>query len=163
MPDRRPSHRQLHHPSRGFVAAAKRVDDADLVGWLAEHGKHTVYTPDTMMRPRSHFGPHLQLLRASARGGGSACAGCEREFGDGASLVPAGCALVGVVLLAFGSREIRSFGALLVVAYGAVVTGSAILAAARFRSSAVGALAAPGLMWTQGAYVAGVVRGLAPS
>jgi ABC-type Mn2+/Zn2+ transport system permease subunit len=65
------------------------------------------------------------------------------------------------MLLAFGSREVRSVGALLVVAYAAIVTASAILAAARFRSIAVGALALAVLPMTQGAYVAGFVRGLA--
>jgi hypothetical protein len=162
------------HPADSFIvrrgdflaAAEAGVDDADLVGWLSERGKRTVYTPDTMIAapPAPILRPHLHstLQHASARGAAALrTRGASLSSATTLSLGPAGCALVGVMLLAFGSREVRSVGALLVVAYAAIVTASAILAAARFRSIAVGALAVPALVLTQGAYVAGFVRGLA--
>jgi hypothetical protein len=77
------------------------------------------------------------------------------------SLVPAAGALAGLILVAFGPRPLRPAGTVLVGGYGAVVLGSAGLSAARFRSLPVGALAVPGLLATQSAYVAGFLRGLA--
>jgi hypothetical protein len=77
------------------------------------------------------------------------------------SLVPAGCAALGIALLVRGSRRTRPAGTGLVGAYSALVVGSAALAALRFRSTKVGVLAAPALVMTQATYVAGFVRGLA--
>ena len=150
-----------------FLAAVEAgVDDADLVSWLAEQGKRTVYTPDTMIAspPAPILGPHLRSTWLHASGRGAAALrsrGASVSLATTLSLVPAGCALVGVALLASGSQQVRNVGATLVVAYGAVVTGSALLAAVRFRSIAVGALAVPVVVMTQVAYVAGFVRGLA--
>jgi glycosyltransferase involved in cell wall biosynthesis len=162
------------HPTDSFIvrrgdflaAAEAGVDDADLVGWLAEQGKRTVYTPDTMIAapPAPLFSPHLRstFRHASARGAAALrTRGASVSKASTLSLVPAACALLGVVLLAFGSAGAARVGAVLVVAYGAIVIGSAALAAARFRSVAVGALAAPALVLTQGAYVAGFLRGIA--
>ena len=162
------------HPAESFIvrrgdflaAAEAGVDDADLVGWLAQHGRRTVYTPDTMIAvpPAPILGPHLRstMRHASARGAAALrTRGASVSSATTLSLVPVGCALVGVVLLVFGSHEARTAGVLLVVGYAAIVASSAILAAARFRSIAVGALAVPALVMTQGAYVVGFVRGVA--
>ena len=71
--------------------------------------------------------------------------------------------MLGGLLAAGGSADARRAGLLLVGAYVAMVVGSSALAAARFRSAAVGALAAPGLVVTQVVYVAAFLRGLALS
>jgi glycosyltransferase involved in cell wall biosynthesis len=152
-----------------FTAASRAgVARDELVAWLAERGRRTVYTPDTMLAggiPRL-FGPHLQ---ATWRHGVSRGAAARRTRGSSVSvattisLLPVGCGVAGMALAGVGSGETRRIGTLLVAGYGAVVAGSAALAALRTRSAAVGALAAPGLVATQAAYVAGFVRGLARS
>jgi hypothetical protein len=150
-----------------FVEAeGANVKDAELVGWLAEHGRRTVYTPDTMVSatPPPLFRPHLgaTMRHATARGAAARrTRGASMSSATTLSLVPVGCALVGAALTAVGSREARQLGVGLVAGYGAVVVGSAGFAAARFRSLPVGALAAPALVATQAVYVAGFLRGLA--
>jgi glycosyltransferase involved in cell wall biosynthesis len=148
-----------------FVAARRAGAADELVGWLAERGRKTVYTPDTMVSaaPRPLFGPHLRATFAHASARGSAARRSRATSVSSAtalSLVPAAGALAGLVLVAFGPRPLRAAGTILVGGYGAVVLGSAGLSAARFRSLPVGALAVPGLLATQSAYVAGFVRGL---
>ena len=161
------------HPADSFVvrrddylaATDAGVDGAHLVGWLAERGRRTVYTPDTMVAtpPAPVFAAHLKstLRHASSRG-----AAFRRTSGRSVSsettlsLVPAGGAVGGLVLLAVGSGSARTLGAILVVAYGAVVVGSVALAGLRFRSLAVALLALPALALTQGAYVGGFLRGV---
>jgi glycosyltransferase involved in cell wall biosynthesis len=149
-----------------LAATHEGIETAELVGWLAERGRRTVYTPDTMISeaPDPLFGPHLgaTLEHAAARGGAARrTRGASISSATTLSLVPVGGALAGVALAAAGSRDLRSAGFALVLGYGALVLGSAGLAALRFRSLSVGALAAPALVATQGAYVVGFVRGLA--
>jgi hypothetical protein len=76
------------------------------------------------------------------------------------SLLPAGCAVVGVVLAAAGSGVTRTVGIGLLAGYGTLILTSAFLAAVRFRSLTVGALAAPSLVATHVAYVGGFIQGL---
>ena len=136
-----------------------------LVGWLAERGRLTVYTPDTTIAeaPPPLFRPHLRgtLEHASARG---AVARRTRARSLSAattlSLVPAASAALGICLVALGSLDARRVGVGLVGAYGLVVVGSASLAALRFRSGRVGVIAAPALVVTQAAYVAGFLQGI---
>jgi glycosyltransferase involved in cell wall biosynthesis len=149
-----------------FLAAMRAKARDDLFEWLAEHGRRTVYTPDTMISaaPDRLFGPHLRAtLRHAARRGAAARRTNGRSVSSATmlSFVPVGCALVGAALLALGPRDARQAGVVLVVAYGAGIAVSAGLAAARFRSLRVGALSAPGLAATQAAYIVGFVRGFA--
>jgi glycosyltransferase involved in cell wall biosynthesis len=149
-----------------FVAATRAGAAGELVGWLAERGRKTVYTPDTMVSaaPRPLFASHLSATFAHAAARGAAARrsrGASVSSATTLSLVPAAGALAGLLVVAFGPRPLRGPGAALVGAYGAAVVGSAGLAAARFRSVRVGALAVPGLLATQSVYVAGFVRGLA--
>jgi hypothetical protein len=150
-----------------FVAAARAgVDDAELVGWLAERGRRTVYTPDTILSaaPAQLFAPHLAatVRHAAARGAAARRThGASVSSATTLSLVPVGLALAGAALVAVGPSEARRAGIGLVAAYGVAVACSAGFAAVRFRSLRVGALAAPALVATQAAYVAGFLRGLA--
>jgi glycosyltransferase involved in cell wall biosynthesis len=161
------------HPTDTFVVrkedllAASRddVEPTELVGWLAEHDRRTVYTPDTMVSeaPAALFRPHLAatLDHAAARGGAAwRTRGSSISSATTLSLVPAAGGLAGVALAVLGSREMRTAGLALVGGYGALVVGSAGLAALRFRSPSVGALVAPALVATQATYVAGFLRGL---
>jgi glycosyltransferase involved in cell wall biosynthesis len=162
------------HPSDSFVvrrddflvATGAGVTDDELVGWLAERGRHTVYTPDTMVvtAPAPLFAPHLRgtFRHAVARGTAARrTRGASISSATTLSLaLPAG-AVVGAALVSIGPPTARRAGGILVVAYAAALGGSALLAALRFRSVRVGALAAPGLVLTQCAYVAGFVRGAA--
>jgi glycosyltransferase involved in cell wall biosynthesis len=148
-----------------FLAAARAGADDELIGWLAERGRRTVYTPDTMVAaaPAPLFGPHLRATVRHGMGRGSAARRTRAASLSSAttlSLVPVGCALLGVALATVGPRETRQGGLALVGAYAVVTAGAAALAGARFRSIGVGALVAPALVATQGAYVAGFVRGL---
>jgi glycosyltransferase involved in cell wall biosynthesis len=152
-----------------FAAAAQAgIETSELVGWLAQRGRRTVYTPDTMISggiPRL-FGPHLRATwrHAAARGAAARrTRGSSVSLATAVSVVPAACGLAGIALASAGSGETRRAGALLVAGYGAVVAGSGALAALRTRSAAVGGLAAPGLVATQAAYVAGFVLGFARS
>jgi hypothetical protein len=149
-----------------LVAATRaRVADQELVGWLAERGGRSLYTPDTMVSvpPPRLFGPHLRATLRHAAGRGAAARrtrGGSVSSATTLSLVPAASALAGAALVAVGPGDARRAGVLLVGGYGAAVAGSAMLAALRFRSPKVGALVVPGLVATQATYVAGFVRGL---
>jgi hypothetical protein len=76
------------------------------------------------------------------------------------SLLPAACAVVGVVLVAAGNGATRAVGIGLLAGYGLLVVSSGLLAAVRFRSLRVGALSAPALVATHAAYVGGFAQGL---
>jgi glycosyltransferase involved in cell wall biosynthesis len=148
-----------------FLDASGAGADGELVGWLAERGRRTVYTPDTLVStaPAPLFGPHLRstLEHATARGAAARrTRAASVSSATTLSLVPAGCALVGAALAVVGPRDARHAGMLLLGGYAAVVVSSAGLAAARFRSARVGALAAPALVATQAAYVTGFLSGL---
>jgi len=162
------------HPAENVVlrradyTAAREagVDNAELVSWLAERGRRVVYTPDTVITvaPTPVFGPHLRetFRHAVARGAASLrTSGRSVSSATALSLLPAACAVAGVLLLGLGSGVAATTGVVLVAAYGVAVAGSAILAGLRFRSVAVGLLAGPALVMTQAAYVAGFLRGFA--
>jgi glycosyltransferase involved in cell wall biosynthesis len=149
-----------------FLLATRANARDDLFEWLAERGRRTVYTPDSMVSaaPPPLFAPHLRATMRHAGARGAAARRTRARSMSSAttlSLVPVGCAAVGVALLALGSREARQTGVVLVGAYVAAVAGSAGLSALRFRSLQVGFLAAPALALTQAAYVGGFLRGLA--
>jgi glycosyltransferase involved in cell wall biosynthesis len=142
------------------------VDDQQLVAWLAERGRSTVYAPDTSVSevPAPLFLPHLRGTWRHARARG---ASAHRSRGGSLSaatllsLLPAALAAAGVILIAAGTHAGREIGIGLVAAYLALVVASALLAGARFRSALTGLLAVPALVATQAVYVAGFLRGLA--
>jgi glycosyltransferase involved in cell wall biosynthesis len=164
--------RTVHdHPAKSCVVrrsdylAAREagVDDEGLVAWLAAQDKRTIYIPDASVSepPPPLLRPHLRGTFAHARARAAAArrsGGRSLSAATTLSLVPAASAVVGLSFLALGSRQI---GAWLVGAYGAAVLGSASHSALRFRSLAVGLLAAPALVATHAAYVAGFLGGLA--
>ncbi len=146
-------------------AVAADVDSEHLVAWLSDRERQTVYTPDTSISsvPAPVFAPHLQATATHACARGSAARRTRGRSVSGAtafSLVPAILAVVGLVVLALGSR---SGGAVLLLVYAATVAGSTVFAGLRFRSLSVALLTAPALVATHAAYVwgfaTGVVRG----
>jgi glycosyltransferase involved in cell wall biosynthesis len=147
-----------------LAARAQQVDDGQLVAWLAEGGRRTIYTPDTSIAaaPPGLLRPHLTSTYLHARARGRAARrsrGASTSAATTLSLAPAAAALVGVVLIAVGSGAVRDLGIALLAAYAALVLLSMGLAAVRFRSLQVGLLAIPALIATQAVYVAGFVRG----
>jgi hypothetical protein len=142
-------------------AEAAGVETDSLVAWLAERGRRTLYTPDSSvsMIPPPVFGPHLRETIRHARARGAAARrsrGSSLSVATLLSLLPALCAVAGIVLLATKS----DLGLVLVAVYLGVLCASALLAAVRFRSAASGLLTAPALAATQAAYVVGFVQGL---
>jgi hypothetical protein len=150
-----------------FLAAYDAgVDSQHLVAWLAERGRRTVYTPDTSIAvlPPPLVRRHLEETYAHARARGVAARrtrGSSLSAATTLSLAPLACAALGVSLLGLTRGDTRRLGVLLVVAYGTAVVASSTFAALRFRSARVGLLAAPALVATQGAYVAGFLHGVA--
>jgi glycosyltransferase involved in cell wall biosynthesis len=147
------------------LALADGVDAEQLVAWLARRSRQTVYTPDTSVSavPEPVFGPHLRASVDHARARGAAArasGGGSLSAATSLSLLPTACALVGVVLAGVGSGVTRAVGIGLLAGYGTLIVTSAFLAAVRFRSVAVGALAAPALTATHAAYVVGFIQGL---
>lgn len=150
------------------AALAAGVSSERLVAWLAERGRRTIYTPDASVAapPAPLLAPHLEATYAYAMARGATArrtGGTSLSTATTLSLVPAACAVVGASLLAFGSADARRVGVGLVAGYGAAVAGSTALAGLRFRSGRVAMLAAPALVATQAAYVAGFLRGLVAS
>jgi len=148
------------------AALAVGVDDEQLVAWLAERGRRTVYAPDTSVSeaPAPLFLPHLRGTWRHARARGASARRSRAGSLSGAtllSLLPAALAAAGVILIAAGTHSARDVGIGLVAAYLALVVVSALLAGARFRSALTGLLTVPALIATQAVYVAGFVRGLA--
>ena len=78
-------------------------------------------------------------------------------------MLPLAFAASGLILLAAGSGAARVAGAVLVAIYFAPLVVSALLAAVRFRSPAIGLLFMPAAVATQAAYVVGFLRGLTRS
>jgi glycosyltransferase involved in cell wall biosynthesis len=147
------------------AAQVAGVDGEHLVSWLSQRSRQSVYTPDTSVSvvPEPVFGPHLRATVRHARARGSAArgsAGRSLSLATALSLLPAACAVIGIVLVAAGGGVTRGAGVALLATYGVVVLTSALLAGVRFRSLTVGALAAPALVATHAAYVGGFVRGL---
>ena len=152
-------------PGDYAAAVAAGADGEQLVAWLAQRARATVYTPDTSVSvvPEPVFAPHVLGTFRHARARGASA----RESGGGSlstatalSLLPAGCAVLGAVLGAAGSGTTRDVGLGLLAGYGALVVTSGVLAAVRFRSVGVGALSVPALVATHAAYVGGFVQGL---
>lgn len=149
-----------------YLAAREAgIDGERLVAWLAERGRRTVYTPDASVSeaPPPLLVPHLRgtFDHATARGATARHTGGRSLSGATLlSLAPAGVATLGFGLVLIGESSNRRAGVALVITYAAAVVGSAALAALRFRSLTVGLLAAPALVATQAAYVAGFVNGV---
>jgi glycosyltransferase involved in cell wall biosynthesis len=150
-----------------YIAALDAgVDDERLIAWLAERGRRAVYAPDTSVSeaPAPVFGPHLRGTLRHARARGAAARrsrGSSLSTATMLSLLPAACAVVGVIVILTAEGRAEQVGVGLVVAYGALVALSALLGAARFRSLSAGLLTVPALIATQAAYVGGFVQGLA--
>lgn len=141
------------------------VDDEQLVAWLAERGRHTVYAPDTSVSevPAALFRPHLRGTWRHAQARGAAAhrsRGASLSSATLLSLLPTALAVAGVILIVAGANTPRQVGIGLVLAYLALVAFSALLAGARFRSALTGFLTGPALIATQAVYVAGFLRGL---
>jgi hypothetical protein len=140
------------------------VDTERFVAWLDARGRTTIYTPDTSVSavPAPVFGQHLRATLRHARARGAVARrsrGSTLSVATALSLLPAACAVAGLILL-FATRGVaRDVGAGLVIAYLVAVAGFAALAAARFRSLRAGLLAAPALVATQGVYVVGFLQG----
>jgi hypothetical protein len=138
------------------------VDDEELVTWLAERGRRTVYTPDATLAaaPPPLVWPHLAGVFRHARARGRAAHRTRGRSVSGAtalSLSPAAAALAGIALLIAG---VGTAGLVLLLAYAAALVASGVHAAVRFRSLAVGALEPPAVIASQAAYLLGFVRGL---
>jgi glycosyltransferase involved in cell wall biosynthesis len=142
------------------------VTDDRLVSWLAERGRRTIYTPDSMIAaaPAPLVEPHLHATyrHAVSRGAAArASLGASSSAATALSLAPAVCATLGAGLLTVRTAPTQRVGAVLVGGYGLAVAATAVLAGRRFRSPLVGLLAAPGFVLTHTAYVAGFARGVA--
>ena len=147
------------------AAVAAGVDEAELVAWLHERGRRTIYTPDTSVTaaPPPLVRPHLARTLRHGRARGAAARrtrGRSLSAATARSVGPAAAAVAGGALVLFGGAA-RTTGAVLVVAYAGALTASGIHAAARFRSPAVGVLEPPAVVASQLAYAAGFILGLA--
>jgi len=148
-----------------LAALASGCEREQLVAWLAERGRQTIYTPDTSVAvaPPPLWRPHLEatLEHASHRGARARrTSGGSLSAATLLSLAPLLCAVAGLVLLGVGSGTTRLVGVVLAAAYGIALLASGALAAVRFHSVAVGLLAVPALVATQVVYIAGFLRGL---
>lgn len=150
-----------------FIAAcAAGIGEEQLVSWLSGQGKRTIYTPDTSIsaRPAPLLRPHLRGTYdyAAARGVvARRTRGRSMSSDTVLALVPAACAGLAAGLLIVGRGESRHAAVGLLAACGVALASSASLAAVKFGSAAVGAVALPGLALTQATYVAGFLRGFA--
>jgi glycosyltransferase involved in cell wall biosynthesis len=149
-------------------ALAHSVEREQVIGWLAERGRRTVYTPDASVSevPAPLFLPHLRGTWHHAQARGAAARRARARSLSPAtalSLLPLAAALLGVGLLAAGNGAVRTTGLALVAVYLVLLLVSALLAAVRFRSVATGLLALPALVSTQAAYVGGFLFGLVKS
>lgn len=150
-----------------FVAALDaNVKSDQIVAWLAERSRRTIYTPDTSVAtaPPALVRPHLRSTYAHATARGAAArrsAGASLSAATMLSLAPAALAVLGLSLFALGSGGLRSVGIGLVCAYVAAVVIAATLGALRFRAARVGLLAAPAFVATQATYIVGFFRGIA--
>ena len=148
-----------------LAARDAEVADDQIVAWLAERGKRTIYTPETSIAssPAPLLGPHL---REAKRAGRSRAAVARRTrgrsvtVGTALSVGPAAAALVGGAMLLFADGGARMVGAALVLVYIGALVVSGALAALHFRSIAVGLLEPPAVVATQAAYLWGFGRGL---
>jgi hypothetical protein len=148
-----------------YVAALDSgIGPEQLVAWLAERGLKTVYTPDTSTSepPAPILEPHLRntFVRARVRGAvARATRGSSMSMATALSLAPLGLAL-GAILLVLAGGAWRTAGVVILLAFAAVLTWTAALAALRFRSLLVGLLVPGVVVVTQATYVAGFASGL---
>jgi hypothetical protein len=140
------------------------VEDGDLVAWLAERGRRTIYTPDTSISapPPPIVAPHVRATIRQARSRGSAARvtrASSLSIATALSVGPLVAAVVSVGLVLVGGAA-RIVGIVVLGAYciGLVLTG--VFAALRHRSVAVGLLTPLVVVLTQAAYVLGFSRGL---
>jgi glycosyltransferase involved in cell wall biosynthesis len=148
-----------------FSALECEVDDDEIVAWLDERGRRTVYTPDASIAalPPPLVRPHLAAVFRHGRARGRAARrsrGRSLSLATALSVAPAAAAVLGVVFLLLDGA-VQTAGLVLVLVYAAALVASGLHAAVRFRSIAVGAVEPAAVVTSQGAYVAGFVRGLA--
>jgi glycosyltransferase involved in cell wall biosynthesis len=147
------------------AAVEAGIDHEELVAWLRDRGRRTIYSPDTSVAAppppllRAHLGGTVRHARA--RGiAARRTRGRSLSAATARSLAPAAAAVVGGSMLAAGGRA-RTIGLVLVVGYAGALTASGVHAALRFRSLAVGLLEPPAVVASQIAYAGGFIRGLA--
>ena len=143
------------------------VRDDDLVSWLAERGRRTIYTPDTSVSapPPPIVAPHLRATVRQARSRGSvarASRGSSLSVATGLSVVPLVAAMIAVAMVIVGGTA-GTVGFVVLAAYSVALTSAGAFAALRLRSISVGLLAPVVVVLTQGAYVVGFARGLVDS
>jgi glycosyltransferase involved in cell wall biosynthesis len=153
----------LRRADRDAVSAAG-VEPDRVVAWLAERGRRTIYSPDASVSapPPPILRPHLAATFRHGRARGAAARRSHGGSLSGAtalSLLPPAAAVVGAVLVAAGGG-VRDAGFVLLLAYAAALTASAVHAGVRFGSPAVAVLHPPAVVASQGAYLAGFARGL---
>ena len=149
-----------------FLEAGRSCPEPErLVEALTAAGKRVLYTPETVLVSK-RAAPADGLLAGVERYGRFRGATVRRRGPAALRLSSALCVLLVPVLaaavalvLAGGSG--RLVGIALLAAYAALVASSGVAAALRFRSLAVGAVAATLLPATHLTYAAGFVRGLA--
>jgi glycosyltransferase involved in cell wall biosynthesis len=147
-----------------LAAKGEGVDAAELVAWLAERGRSTVYTPDASVSasPPPLLRPHLAATMRHARARGVAARrtrGASLSLASALSFAPAAAAVLGTAF-ALAGGGLRDAGLVLLLAYAAALGVSAIHAAARFRSLLVGVLMPPAIVAGQAVYLIGFLRGL---
>lgn len=148
-----------------YISASREgVDDEQLVSWLSERGKQTIYTPDTSVSasPPALVRPHLAATIRHARARGAAARRTRGGSLSGASalsLAPAAAAVLGGTFLLVGG-SLRDVGLGLLLAYAIALAVSGVHAAARFHSLLLGLLQPPAVVVSQGAYLVGFLRGL---
>jgi glycosyltransferase involved in cell wall biosynthesis len=160
------------HPAESVVvrradyraASVAGVESERLVAWLAERGRHTIYTPDTSISvaPAEMIGPHLEGTLRHARARGTAARqtrGASLSGATARALSPLMAALVGSALLLFGGH-VHTVGLILVLAYAVALALSGLHAALRFRSPLIGVLQPVAVVASQAAYLCGFVQGL---
>jgi glycosyltransferase involved in cell wall biosynthesis len=146
------------------AVSAAGVEPDRVVAWLAEHGRRTIYSPDTSVSapPAPLLRPHLAATFRHARARGAAARrsrGTSLSAATALSLTPAAAAVVGVVFVLVGGA-VRTAGYMLLLAYAAALAVSGIHGALRFRSPAVGLLQPLAVVASQATYLGGFVRGL---
>jgi len=147
-----------------YLGLGGPVAGDDLPLRLTDAGDRVLYTPETVIVSPAPplFGPHLEQTRAYGRRRGR-----QVRLRGPRALRPSTLLPVGLLVFAvLGAPALLSGGAVFTVwsaaaaAYLVAVAASGAMAALRFRSVAVGALAAVGLVLTHVAYALGFIRGL---
>jgi glycosyltransferase involved in cell wall biosynthesis len=137
------------------------LDVHQLCAALNDRGRKVLYTPETVVvRPRPPlFRPHLVLIAAAGRARGQAIRDLGRRGITAASIPPLGL-LAFITLgwpLGVAGGAWRVAWLLVWLAYGAAVLGAGALAALRFQSLRVGALAMAGVVAIHLTYAVAVI------